>query len=61
MNTRMPKGWKLFGTNAQDAMTEEERRNYDRKCLKIFQHMKKLSADEWMKQYCPSTYVDKKH
>lgn len=60
MKTRMPKGWRLFGTNAQDALTPVERRSYDRKCLKIFQHLKKLSADEWMKQYCPSTYVDKR-
>ena len=61
MKTRMPKGWKHFGTNAQDALTPVERRNSDRKWLKAFQHMKKLIADEWMKQYLPSTYVDKKH
>ena len=60
MKTRMPKGWRLFGTNAQDALTPVERRNSDRKWLKTFQHLKKLSADEWMKQYCPSTYIDKK-
>lgn len=60
MKTRMPKGWRLFGTNAQDVLTPVERRSYDRMWLKTFQHLEKLSADEWMKQYCPSTYIDKK-
>lgn len=44
MKTRMPKGWRLFGTNAHDAMTPEERRDYDRKWLKVFQHLKRSSA-----------------
>lgn len=61
MKTRMPKGWTLFGTNAQDALTPAERRAYDRRTLKVFQHIKKLTADEWMKQYTPTTYVDKKN
>lgn len=61
MKTRMPKGWKLFGTNEQDALTPVKRRSSDRKWLKIFQHLKRYSADDWMKEYCPSTYVDKKH
>ena len=49
MKTRVTKGWKLFGTNEQDAYSAEARRKYDTYCIKLDRKTKRLKADELQK------------
>lgn len=49
MKTRVTKGWKLFGTNEQDAYSAEARRKYDVYCINLDRKTKRLKGEELQK------------
>lgn len=57
MKTRVAKGWKLFGTNEQDAYSAEARRKYDTYCINLDRKTKRLKADE-LQQWTDNAYAE---
>ena len=57
MKTRVTKGWKLFGTNEQEAYSAEDRRKYDTYCMKLDRKTKRLKNAE-LQEYIDQAYID---